>query len=131
MTTVDERTWTAVCRFDALTPERGVAALIADTQVAIFRTFDHTLYALGNIDPFTGAAVLARGIVGDRAGEPTVASPLHKQVFSLVTGRCLDDGALSVPTYPARLVDGVVEVTVEVTVEATVEVTVEVTVGAP
>ena len=115
MTTVDERTWTAVCPLDALTPERGVAALIGDVQVAIFRTFDHNVYALGNIDPFTGAAVLARGIVGDRAGEPTVASPLLKQVFSLVTGRCLDDDAVAVPTFAARVVDGVVELGVEAT----------------
>jgi nitrite reductase (NADH) small subunit len=110
MTTVDERTWTPVCRFDALTPERGVAALIGTTQVAIFRTFDNSLYVLSNIDPFTGAAVLARGIVGDRAGEPTVASPLQKQVFSLVTGRCLDNDTVAVPTFATRLVDGVIEI---------------------
>ena len=61
---------------------------------------------IGNIDPFSGAAVLSRGIVGDRGGEPTVASPLHKQVFSLASGRCLDDPAVAVPTYPVRLNDG-------------------------
>ena len=112
MTPVVEGSWTAVCPFEALTPERGVAALIGATQVAIFRTFDHSLYVLSNIDPFSGAAVLARGIVGDRAGEPTVASPLLKQVFSLVSGRCLDDDTVAVPTFPTRVVGGVVEVAV-------------------
>lgn len=112
MTALDAQVWTTVCRFDALTAERGVAALLRDRQVAVFRTFDDALYAVGNIDPFSGAAVLARGIVGDRGGEPTVASPLHKQVFSLATGRCLDDEAVALPTYPIRLNDGLVEVTV-------------------
>ena len=53
--------WTAVCRYDDLQPERGVAALIDGEQVALFRTFDGTLYAIGNQDPFTGAFVLSRG----------------------------------------------------------------------
>jgi nitrite reductase (NADH) small subunit len=112
MTGLDTQVWTKLCRFDAITPERGVAALVRDLQLAVFRTFDDALYAIDNIDPFSGAAVLSRGIVGDRGGEPTVASPLHKQVFSLVTGRCLDDEAVAVPTYPLRSNDGIVEVTV-------------------
>jgi nitrite reductase (NADH) small subunit len=47
-------TWTAVCRYDDLLPERGVAALIGAGQVALFRTFDGSLYAIGNQHPFTG-----------------------------------------------------------------------------
>jgi nitrite reductase (NADH) small subunit len=39
-----------------------------------------------------------------------VASPIYKQVFELATGGCLDDPEISVPTYPVRVVDGVVEV---------------------
>lgn len=112
MTALDAQVWTQLCRFDALTPERGVAALVGDRQFAVFRTFDDALYAIDNIDPFSGAAVLSRGIVGDRGGEPTVASPLHKQVFSLASGRCLDNEAVAIPTYPIRLTDGIVEVTV-------------------
>lgn len=33
-------------------------------------------------------------------------------VFSLATGRCLDNAALAVPTYPIRCNAGIVEVTV-------------------
>jgi nitrite reductase (NADH) small subunit len=112
MTAQDAHVWTTLCRFDALTPERGVAALIGDLQVAVFRTYDDSLYAVDNIDPFSGSAVLSRGIAGDRGGEPTVASPLHKQVFSLLTGRCLDNQTVAIPTYPIRVTDGIVEVTV-------------------
>ena len=103
-------TWTAVCRYDDLLPERGVAALIGAGQVALFRAFDGSLYAIGNQDPFTGACVLSRGIVGTRGDIPTVASPLHKQVFDLRTGACLDDQTVSVPVFAVRERDGQVEV---------------------
>jgi nitrite reductase (NADH) small subunit len=106
-------TWTGVCDYDDLQPERGVAALLGGEQVALFRTFDGALYAIGNQDPFTGAFVLSRGIVGTREGVPTVASPLHKQVFDLRTGACLDDDRGSVPVYPVRRANGRVEIKTE------------------
>jgi nitrite reductase (NADH) small subunit len=102
--------WEAACRVEALQPERGVAALFGDLQVALFLTHEGAVRAIGNIDPFSGAAVLSRGIVGDRKGEPTVASPVYKQAFSLIDGRCLDDPAVSVPSYPVRAVDGFLQV---------------------
>lgn len=82
--------WVQVCRVDDLLVERGAAALIGDRQIALFRTYDGRLYATDQIDPFSGAAIMSRGIVGDRAGAPTVASPMYKQVFDLRTGACLD-----------------------------------------
>jgi nitrite reductase (NADH) small subunit len=102
--------WTAVCCYDDIIPERGVAALVGGAAVAVFRTHDGTVFALSNLDPFSNASVLSRGIVGDRGGRPTVASPIYKQVFELATGVCLDDPGVSVPTYPVRVVDGIVEV---------------------
>jgi nitrite reductase (NADH) small subunit len=93
-----------------LYPERGVAALVDGEQVALFRTYDDRVYAIGNLDPFSGAYVLARGIVGSRGEAPTVASPMYKQAFDLRTGQCLDDPVASVPAYPVRLRDGLVEV---------------------
>ncbi|ONH52368.1 nitrite reductase small subunit [Frankia sp. CcI49] len=103
-------TWAAICRYDDLLPERGVAALVGDVQVALFRCHDGQLFALGNRDPFTGTCVLARGIVGSRAGRRTVASPLHKQVFDLRTGECLDAEGVTVPVYEVRSREGMVEV---------------------
>lgn len=110
MTIQVELTWTVVCPLARLLPERGVAALLGTTQVAIFRTHDDEVLAIGNVDPISGAAVLSRGIVGDRAGVPTVASPVYKEAFDLRTGRCLDNADVSVPTYPVRVRDGAVEV---------------------
>jgi nitrite reductase (NADH) small subunit len=99
-------TWVDVCPLDRLMPERGVAALVGDAQVALFLLHDGVVHAIGNIDPFSGAAVLSRGIVGDRKGVPTVASPIFKQVFDLRTGQCLDDASVAVPVYPAQVVAG-------------------------
>jgi nitrite reductase (NADH) small subunit len=103
-------TWVTVCPYRRLEPERGVAALVEGRSVAVFRLHDGSLLAIGNVDPFTGASVLSRGIVGTRGEAPTVTSPLHKQVYDLRTGICLDDPGVRVPVYPVRLRDGIVEV---------------------
>lgn len=105
-------TWTVVCRYDELQPERGAAVLVDGVQVALFRTHDGALHALGNRDPHSGAYVLSRGIVGSRGDVPTIASPLHKQVFDLRTGADLDDPAVRVPVHAVRERDGLVEIRV-------------------
>jgi nitrite reductase (NADH) small subunit len=103
--------WTAVCRLDDLAPERGAAALVGGQQVALFRLVDDTVLAVDQLDPFSGAHVISRGIVGTRGDVPTVASPMYKQVFDLRTGRCLD-GVGREPrdlrTRPVRVEGGVV-----------------------
>ena len=102
--------WLTVCDEARLTPERGVAALVGGVQVALFRTHDGELHAIDNVDPISGAAVLSRGIVGDRGGVPTVASPIYKQSFSLLDGRCLDADGVSVTVHAVRVTDGSVQI---------------------
>ncbi|MCF8588313.1 nitrite reductase small subunit NirD [Gordonia liuliyuniae] len=104
------RDWTPACAYDKLQPLRGVAVLLPDHgQVALFRLADDSLRAVGNIDPIGRAAVLSRGIVGDRNGFPVVQSPLKKQAFSLVDGRCLDADGVKVPVFATRIgIDGTV-----------------------
>ncbi len=70
---------------------------------ALFRLDDGSVHAVGNIDPFTGAAVMSRGIVGDRGGRATVQSPLKKQAFALDDGVCLDDPTYELPVYATRI----------------------------
>jgi len=91
-----------VCRLDQILDNAGVCALVAGEQVAVFRV-DDEVYAVGNRDPFSNANVLSRGIVGDLKGELVVASPVYKQHFSLLTGRCIEDPSVSVPVYGARV----------------------------
>ncbi|WP_327683439.1 nitrite reductase (NAD(P)H) small subunit [Kitasatospora sp. NBC_00458] len=109
----DGSRWQPVCTLDDLQPGRGVAVLLtaaaddaaadaddaADTdtgtgtgvQVALFVDRAGTLHAVDNRDPFSGAHVLSRGLLGSRGGRPTLASPMYKQVFDLTDGRCLDE----------------------------------------
>lgn len=96
-------TWVDVVALAALTPGRGVAALVGGRQVAVFLVADGELFAVDNLDPFSGAHVMSRGIVGDRAGVPKVASPMYKQSFDLRTGRCLDDDTVALTTFPVRV----------------------------
>jgi nitrite reductase (NADH) small subunit len=100
--------WVAVCRLEDIVPNTGVCALVGGRQVAVFRLDDDRVYALSNHDPFSRANVLSRGIVGDLKGEAVVASPVYKQHFSLATGQCLEDPAVRVPAFPARVENGAV-----------------------
>ena len=122
MTVIDSRPvtsrstdrWVTATRLDVLVPGRGAAVLLPNgRQVAVFRLSDDSVYAVDNIDPFGCAAVMSRGLVGDRAGEPTVASPLLKQVFSLVDGRCLDDPDTTLAVHEVTVIDGVVAVSAQ------------------
>jgi nitrite reductase (NADH) small subunit len=102
--------WVRICPVDSLPVDRGAAALVDDQQVAIFRLADGELFAVGHRDPFSGANVMARGLVGTRGDVPTVASPIYKQVFDLRTGHCIDDDSVALGTWPVRVVEGIVEV---------------------
>ncbi|MBB4715382.1 nitrite reductase small subunit NirD [Streptomyces luteogriseus] len=96
--------WFTVCDLTALLPGRGVAALLPDgRQAAIFRDRSGDLFAIDNRDPFTGAAVLSRGLTGTHQGRPFVASPLLKQRFDLTSGECLDDETVRVTAYKVRI----------------------------
>ena len=92
-----------VCALEQITRGTGVCALVDGQQIAIVRTADGAVFAIGNFDPFSKANVLSRGIVGDRGGVPKIASPLYKQGFDLTTGACLDDPSVSVPAYDVKL----------------------------
>jgi nitrite reductase (NADH) small subunit len=115
--------WTAVCRLSDLVPERGAAALLhredgSPVQVAVFRLLDDSVHAVANFDPYSGAHVMSRGIVGTRGEEATVASPIYKQVFALRTGECLEAGGKTpkpghgahLEHFGAEVRDGVVHV---------------------
>lgn len=108
MTVVDNRpiVWTEVCAYDDLIAERAVAALVGAGQVAVVRLHDGGVHAVDNRDPFSGANVMARGIVGSRGDAAVLISPMYKQAFDLRTGGCVDDPAAALTVYPVRVVYG-------------------------
>ena len=105
--------WVGVCALADLVPERGVAAMVAGQQVAVFRLADGSVHAVGHHDPVSGANVMARGIIGSRGDLDTVASPMYKQVYDVRSGRCLDDPTVTLPTWPVRITEGTVLVGVD------------------
>lgn len=121
MTTIMERVveldpeterWYPVCLLTDLESEWGEAALIDGAQVAVFRLWDDQVRVTSHLDPRTGAAVMARGIVGTRGGVPTIASPLHKEAYSLETGECFSNPELRLEILPSRVIEGLVQVAV-------------------
>lgn len=103
--------WLDVCALDDIVPNAGVCALVGARQVALIRVGDgDAVYAVDNFDPFARAFVISRGIVGERGGVPTIASPIYKQPFDLRSGQCLDDPAVRLRVWPVRVRNGRVEV---------------------
>ncbi|APX32171.1 nitrite reductase small subunit [Brachybacterium sp. P6-10-X1] len=111
-TTSPRLSWRSVCTLHDLEVERGRAALVDRAQIALFLLADGTIRATCNRDPYSDAYVLSRGIVGSRGDVPTLSSPMHKQVFDLRTGTCLDTRGKEparLRTWQARAVDGQVQ----------------------
>ena len=106
------QSWVDICGLTELAPNAGCGALLGQQQIALFYLpgAPEQVFAIGNYDPLGDANVLARGIVGSVGEQLVVASPLYKQRFDLRTGQCLDDPAVSVPCYAARVSAGRVEV---------------------
>lgn len=100
--------WTAVCSLDQIVPNTGVCALLDGQQVAVFRVADaeQRVFAIGNFDPNSGAAVLSRGLVGNLGERIVVASPIYKHHFDLQTGECLEAPENSVASYRTRVEGG-------------------------
>lgn len=117
--------WKGVCTRRQLIPERGVAVLVGNMQVALFRITGMAadgsetdfVYAVGHKDPACDANVMARGIVGSAmtpdGARDTVASPMYKDVYDLATGECLTRPELRLPVYRTWVAGGVVYVETE------------------
>ena len=86
--------------------------MVNGQQLALFRVGMHDVFAVSHADPATRAHVMARGMIGSRGRTHTIASPLHKEVYSLATGECFSSADLTLPTYETRIESGSVRVRV-------------------
>jgi nitrite reductase (NADH) small subunit len=100
--------WIPVCTLNDIVPNTGVCALVNGEQVAVFHVDDGDarVFAIGNYDPNSHAAVLSRGLVGSFGERIVVASPIYKHHFDLSTGECLEAPQHSVNAFPARVENG-------------------------
>jgi len=99
-----QRRWVRVASIDDVPPDGGIAVRYGAAQLALFHFASRgAWYAAQNLCPHKREMVLARGIIGDQAGRPKVACPLHKKTFDLESGACLSGEALEIATYPVRI----------------------------
>ncbi|WP_370617645.1 nitrite reductase small subunit NirD [Mumia sp. Pv 4-285] len=103
-------TWVKVCDAGELVVGIGVSALVRGKQVALFKTGERELHAVGNRDPYSGTQTMARGLVVQRDGQTLLAAPTGRELFDFATGQCVDDPMAKIATYPVRVVNGFVEV---------------------
>src|SRR5436190_4309103 len=104
--------WTAVCEIDEIEPGRGVVRIVNGAEVALMRDGDD-VHALGNLCPHRG------GQIGDGHVEDGKAiCPLHAWDFDLRTGISPFNPADSLPVYPVRVHEGMVEVDADSVPEA-------------
>lgn len=106
-----EAHWLPLCQRQDLVPDSGIVARIDHQQVAVFYLQEtQQLYAVDNHDPFSGANVIGRGIIGHLHGTPVIASPLYKQHFRLTDGVCLEHPQQRLRTWPIRFNGDAVEI---------------------
>lgn len=110
MNNTDSLEWTDVCAVDDILPGTGVCALVASRHIAVFRVEADRFFAIDNVDPKSGASVLARGLVGSIGDRVVVASPLYKNHFDLQTGECLEVPEQAVRAHSVRAANGRVSV---------------------
>jgi nitrite reductase (NADH) small subunit len=82
----------------------GACVKYKGMQIAVFNfTREGKWYACQNLCPHKMEMVLSRGMIGEDQGEPKVACPLHKNSFSLKTGKHLNGDLNRIATYPVKI----------------------------
>lgn len=105
----EKRTWFNAGRIESFPRDGGMAIDYGETQIAVFQhAHSGRWFATQNMCPHKHDMVLARGLLGEKAGEPKVACPLHKKQFSLESGECLSGDNLRLQTFPVKIVDNFV-----------------------
>ena len=89
-------------------PEDSGACVKHNTkQIAVYNfTRTGKWYATQNLCPHKMEMVLSLGMIGDKAGIPKVACPMHKKNFSLEDGSNLAGEDLKIAIYPVKIKDG-------------------------
>jgi nitrite reductase (NADH) large subunit len=99
-----ETRWVQVGTVSDFPQDGGATIKYGQVQIAVFNfTSRGEWYSCQQMCPHKKAFVLSRGVIGDTAGEPKVACPLHKKTFSLKSGESLNSDDYSVRTFPVKV----------------------------
>lgn len=100
----ESRTWVRVGSVSDFPHDGGSTIKYGQSQIAVFRFSSRgEWYATQNMCPHKQSFVLSRGILGDQAGTPKVACPLHKKTFSLQDGTCLTGENYSLHVFGVKV----------------------------
>lgn len=114
----DALRWVDVGAIDDFPMDGGMTVKYGKSQLAVFRFASRgEWYASQNMCPHKKQLVLSRGLLGDSAGVPKVACPLHKKTFSLESGQCLTGEEYELQVFKVKTESG--RVLVELPPEAT------------
>ncbi|MEM1227679.1 MAG: nitrite reductase large subunit NirB [Planctomycetota bacterium] len=104
---LDEKRWVEVGMVDDFPIDGGSTIKYGKSQIAVFNFASRgQWYATQNMCPHRKAFILSRGMIGDAAGAPKVACPLHKKTFSLEDGQSLQGEDYSIQTFPVKVDNG-------------------------
>lgn len=97
--------WVKVCKKGDILRNGGSCVKVGELQIAIFNFENQNeWYAVQNTCPHKKQNVLSRGLTGEDQGEPKIACPLHKNAFSLKTGKHLGGNQeWTLRTYPVKI----------------------------
>lgn len=98
-------TYVTVGSISDLTHGEGRAYAVGGVQIAVFRVGADEVRATGAVCPHRGGPIADGQVDGAK-----VVCPLHQFAYAFTDGACSDPSIGSLPVYPARVVDGVVEV---------------------
>ncbi len=101
---LSEESWHDLGPAEGLEDERLRGHLVAGVRLCVGRSGDRW-FALDDTCPHAGGS-LTEGMID----EDLVVCPLHAYAFEIATGRCVDDPACSVSSYPTRIESGILQV---------------------
>jgi len=98
------RTWVKVGTVSDFPRNSGATVKYGKVQIAVFNFAGRgEWYACQQMCPHKKAFVLSQGIIGETAGMPKIACPLHKKVFSLESGKCLSGDEYEIRLFPVKV----------------------------
>lgn len=104
-----KKIWRKAIKVSDMPANLGITLKYNEKQYALFYFKDREQwYATQNICPHKKQMVLGRGLIGDINNEPKVACPMHKNVFSLKSGKCLSGQDYQIETFETKIEDGYV-----------------------
>lgn len=98
--------WVDVGSTDDFPENAGFAVKVSSTELSVYNhAASGKWYASQNSCPHKQLQVLSRGLIGFHGDVPKIACPIHKNTYSLETGKGISNAGLNIATFDAK-VDG-------------------------